>query len=381
MRATAPAQRLVGVIQRAGTRTATDDEFFAEVSDAVAKDVPFDGSMWFGVDPSTLLATSPARVENMDAEYCWPFWHAEFNDHDALLFRDLARQPVPVASLRMAMSDHPLRSPRYREFMKPQGYDDEARVAFRTGSTTWAVAGLYREQGRRAFDADDLHLLLDISSAVGAALRARNLLQSPSAGSLLSPGVLMFNANGVLLSANLEARAWLGEIFGPEGDGETWAGLLARCSFPDQLKNYPLMHSLVARARAVALGYDEGPARLRLRDRGGRWLVMHASCLDETAVDGPVAVVVEPAKSAEIAPLIVEAYQLSPRERDVVRGVARGLSTPEIATELFLSSHTVRDYIKSVFEKVGVSSRGELIAKLFAEHYSDALHASMVHTG
>ena len=61
------------------------------------------------------------------------------------------------------------------------------------------------------------------------------------------------------------------------------------------------------------------------------------------------------------------------------RGVANGLSTPEIAADLFLSGHTVRDYIKSVFEKVGVGSRGELIAKLFAEHYADTLHERMVH--
>jgi DNA-binding CsgD family transcriptional regulator len=72
-------------------------------------------------------------------------------------------------------------------------------------------------------------------------------------------------------------------------------------------------------------------------------------------------VVVEPAKSAEIAPIIVEAYALSPREREVVRALARGLATPEIAAALFLSPHTVRDYVKSVFEKTGVSSRGELI--------------------
>jgi DNA-binding CsgD family transcriptional regulator len=375
---TALANRLVGVIQRAGTRTATDDEFFAEFSDAVARVVPFDGSMWFGVDPATLLATAPARVQNMDASYCWPFWLGEFNDHDAMLFRDVARQPVPVASLRLATDGRPVRSPRYRDFMRPQGYDDEARVAFRTGSTTWAVAGLYREQGRRAFDADDLQLLAEVAPAVGAALRARNVLQTPAGSDFLAPGVLLFTANGVLLSANLEARAWLGEIYGPE-DGESWASLLARCSLPKQLMQYPLMQSLVARARAVARGYDEGPARLRLRDRNGRWIVLHASCLDETDAEGPIAVVVEPAKSAEIAPIIVEAYGLSPRERDIVRGVARGMSTPEIATELFLSGHTVRDYLKSVFEKVGVSSRGELIAKLFAEHYADALHSAVVH--
>jgi DNA-binding CsgD family transcriptional regulator len=94
---------------------------------------------------------------------------------------------------------------------------------------------------------------------------------------------------------------------------------------------------------------------------------------------GVVAVVVEPAKSGEIAPIIVEAYQLSPREREVVRCVARGLTSAEIAAELYLSPHTVRDYVKSVFEKVGVSSRGELVAKLYADHYADAVHASYVH--
>jgi DNA-binding NarL/FixJ family response regulator len=92
--------------------------------------------------------------------------------------------------------------------------------------------------------------------------------------------------------------------------------------------------------------------------------------------DGLVAVVVEPAKGSEIAPIVIEAYALSPRERDVVRALARGLSNAEIAAELFLSQHTVRDYVKSVFEKVGVSSRGELVFKLFAEHYSEALHAA-----
>lgn len=82
---------------------------------------------------------------------------------------------------------------------------------------------------------------------------------------------------------------------------------------------------------------------------------------------GIVAIVVEPAKSGDLATIIIEAYGLTPRERDVVRAIARGSSTPDIAAELILSAHTVRDYIKAVFDKVGVSSRGELVAKLFAE--------------
>ncbi len=98
---------------------------------------------------------------------------------------------------------------------------------------------------------------------------------------------------------------------------------------------------------------------------------MHGSLL---AGSDQLALVVEPAKAGDVAPLIVEAYGLSKRELDVVRLVARGQSTSEIAATLFLSPHTVRDHIKSVFEKTGVSSRGELVAKVFADHYTPAAH-------
>lgn len=379
MTATATAHRLVESIQRADQRSPHIEDFLAELSDEVGKVVPYDGSMWFGVDPDTLLATAPARMVNMDADYCWSFWRGEFHENDALLFRDLARRTDPAGSLRLATDGRPQRSPRYRDFLVPQGYDDEARVVCRTGSSTWAVAGLYREKGRPPFSEDELRLLGQVSHTIGVALRGRNVMHSPMARSAQAPGVLLFDADGRLQSASLEAKAWLSAILGPDPDRESWAQLMKRCSMPDRLLSYPVIQPLVEQARAVARGYDDNPARLRFRDRAGRWVVMHASSLDETDPRSPVAVVIEHAQSAEIAPIIVEAYGLSARERDVVRCIARGLSTPDIAAELFLSSHTVRDYIKSVFEKVGVGSRGELTAKLFAEHYSDAFHETMVH--
>lgn len=379
MTATATGRRLVAAVQRSEARAATVDAFFADLSSEVEKVVPFDGAMWFGVDPSTLLALTPSRVQNMDSSLCWPFWHGEFHSNDALLFRDLARQTRPAGSLRLATGGRPVRSARYRDFMAPQGYDDEARVAFRTGTTTWAVAALYREKGRPPFTSEDLEVLNVISPAVGAALRRRSVLSPLPTGSLMSPGVLLFGDGAVLLSANVEAKEWLAQLYGPNVDGLTWTELFSSCATPDRLLHYTPMQPLVSRARAVARGYDEGPVRVRLRDRGGRWVVLHASCLDAADADAPVVVVVEPAKSADIAPIIVEAYGLTPREREVVRGIATGLSTPEVAAELHLSGHTVRDYIKSVFEKVGVGSRGELIAKLFAEHYADTLHEDMVH--
>lgn len=381
MTSTAAAYRLAGAVQRVDARSETVDDFFAALSAEVAATVPFDGAMWFGVDPGTLLATAPARIENMDPDFCWPFWHAEFHEYDPMLFRDLAREDVPVGSLRLATGGRPVRSARYRTFLRPQGYEDEARIAFRTGTTTWAVAGLYRETGREPFSAEELKLLAGLSTTVGLALRRRQLVAAPRAATLESPGVLLFSPDGVLLSGNREAEDWLSNLLGCVPAETSWAALLSRKTMPEELLGFPVAQALVSRAQAVARGLDEGPVRLRLQDRGGRWVVLHASCLETGDPTGPVVVVVEPAQSAEVAPIIVEAYGLSPRERDVVRGVARGMSTPEIAADLYLSGHTVRDYLKSVFEKVGVNSRGELIAKLFAEHYADAMHAAAVHVG
>src|SRR5262249_42412840 len=55
---------------------------------------------------------------------------------------------------------------------------------------------------------------------------------------------------------------------------------------------------------------------------------------------------------------------LSARETDVVRCVAEGLSNREIAQRLKLTEHTVKNYLFRIFDKLGVSSRVEVV--LFA---------------
>ena len=52
---------------------------------------------------------------------------------------------------------------------------------------------------------------------------------------------------------------------------------------------------------------------------------------------------------------------LTKREEEVVRLLAEGLQNREIAQELNLSNHTVKNYMFRIFDKVGVSSRVELV--------------------
>ena len=367
-------------VERACRTTESADELLDALEVEVQRAVAHDGSIWFGLDPATMLATAPSRVEGMDPALCDTFWHLEFHEQDTGLFHDLARGDGVVA-LQLELGGRAARSIRYRECLVPQGYDDELRAVFRAGDSTWGAMALYREGVHPPFDADDVAVVRSITGIVADALRfhVRRAVPwvEPSA-----PGLVVVGESGRIVSANREALDWLRLLWPLTADGDGTgvnpAGLL---ELRDRAIGVPTpLFALVAKAQAVAEGRERGPARLRLRDERGRWIVLHASAMSGPGTqDATVAVVIESAKSAEVAPIIIDAYSLSPREREVLGAIARGASTAEIAAELFLSSHTVRDYVKTVFEKLGVSSRGELVARLFAEHYADGLHARMAH--
>jgi two-component system nitrate/nitrite response regulator NarL len=64
--------------------------------------------------------------------------------------------------------------------------------------------------------------------------------------------------------------------------------------------------------------------------------------------------------------------RLTPRETEVVHFLADGLSTREISQKLALTEHTIRNYLSSIYDKLGVSSRVELA--LYAVAREDLTH-------
>jgi DNA-binding CsgD family transcriptional regulator len=347
------------------------DSLFDGLSGVLGRYVAFDGALWFATDPATLLATCPARIENVEPGHCATFWQREFMVQDANLFCDVARGGVPAVSLHATTDRRPARSARWREFLAPQGYDDELRIVFRTGDLVWGVAALFRARGRVSFDAGEMALAAAVSGPVATYMRGHSLLrregQRPGGD---APGMITFDGAGTLMSLNEEATDWLAEL--PTGHGGSEA---VGVKMPVEVL------TVVARARAIAAGTEHGVARLRVRSRAGRWLVLHASALRDTSDRvSSVALIIEPAQGIDIASILVEAYQLTAREQQITQLIARGVGTSDIAARLYLSSHTVRDHIKAIFEKVGVTSRGELVAELFAEHYGPGLHQHAIHT-
>ncbi|MFC9330876.1 LuxR C-terminal-related transcriptional regulator [Kitasatospora sp. NPDC057015] len=346
---------------------------FGEASRHLRRLVPYDAAVWRATDPVTGLMTAPIRAENLDDEGCAVYWGCELFTESVNLFRDLARAEVPVASLRESTGDLPGRSVVYHDFMRPRGLDDELRAVLRIGGRPRGHISLFRSKGRASFGRQEARI---VESLVGPLARRLRSYDQPVVEPLSEhlpeaqhgPGLLLFDAHGNLISINDDARQHLEDLpAGPSTD----TGLGIRVP--------AWISSTAAQARAIAQDRGRGTARVRTRTRSGRWLVCHASCLREAGgVLGASAVVIEPAKASEIVPLIVDAYELSERELEITQFIARGLATGEIAKQLFLSPHTVRDHVKAVFEKVGVSSRGELVGRLFTEHYAPVAEQRIV---
>ena len=73
-----------------------------------------------------------------------------------------------------------------------------------------------------------------------------------------------------------------------------------------------------------------------------------------------------PASSAQAVPVpgpSSSANPLSPRELEVLRLIAQGLSNQEIGTRLYLALDTVKGHNRRTFEKLGVQRRTEAVAR------------------
>lgn len=313
-----------------------------------------DAGMFFAgaVDPHTGLCLG-AAAHNIDPAACGPAWEHEFCVPDYNKFADLTPRN-PVGDLREATGGRLSRSARYRSLKAIADLEDELRATLHAGGLSWGNLVLSRHAGDGPFSDDDRAFLAKAAPLAGAALRRAILQEPPRTLPAHGPGIVVMDKAGALVSATAEAEDWLRELGGGT-PGPATIGI------QPELLLMPL----------ITPGVPGAPSRrARLRTPRGAWLVAHASPLGGS---GHIGIVIESAKASEVTPVTVEAFGLTSREVQVAELVSRGVSTEEIASTLFLSRHTVRGHLKAIFEKTGVSSRGELTSKLFAEHYRGPL--------
>jgi DNA-binding CsgD family transcriptional regulator len=146
--------------------------------------------------------------------------------------------------------------------------------------------------------------------------------------------------------------------------GQAWRWI-DRLGVPGPNPAEPLPPYVYVLTAHVAASPEPRPARVRVRAADGTWVVIRAAALTTgSQVPAGYAVTLEAAPPDDLAPLLMRAWRLTRREREVARLVIDGLSTEDIATALFISVHTVRDHLKMIFGKMGVSRRQDMVATL-----------------
>ncbi len=326
-------------------------ELVEEVADRVRRVVPFDGGAWMVSDPESMLPTSITKYGG-EPELHAAFVRAELLEgpDDVNSFVAMIRSGQAAAGLALTTDGDMTVSQRYRDIHLPFGLHDELRVVARSAGEVWAMGCVSRGDDLPQFTEEEVRWVASISTHLGHGVRTALSLAPQGPLELRSPGMLVLSADGTVEAATGEAERWLGTIDAPA----CCDGMLP-----------PPISAVAVQAQANAAGVVGRPARVRVQMRGGGWLLIHADVLRQAGdAAAKVAVVLEPADRAELVPLLLALHGLTDREREVAELLVSGLSTDEVAARLVISRHTVRDHVKSIFAKVGVTSRPELTAAL-----------------
>lgn len=324
---------------------------FERVAGFVRQEIPYAAAGWLLIDPETMLINA-VHAESVSREQHLALIECELAEDDVNKFVDLAGRDVPAAALSAATGGELGSSTRWSRVYQPHGYGDELRAAFASGPTVWGHVCMTRLASDPFFSPADVALLASLCPHIGHGIRTGLLMAGrwrdlPATD---APALVVLDDQGRVEAVSAEVMEW----FGPLDD--------------DELETTIVLHEVAQQTRLLAEHGAGRVANARTRTRSGEWVVVRGARLGASPTGvGRTAVVLEPARRPDVAPVLLRLHQLTDREREVTQWLLTGISTRDIAGVLWITSETLRGHIKSVFAKLGVNSRPQLAALLSHE--------------
>ena len=297
--------------------------------------IGFDWYAWVLTDPTTAVGTDPiAEVRDLSALGRLVRLKYATGVHRWTELADVARlDPATDAD------------DDWTREVVTQGGVDVLSAVHRDGHGTWGFLDLWRGT---AYDDTDVAVLRAILPRLTARLRGCRAGEFGEPLQESGPS----GASVVLLDDDLNV---LGAT-SPSTD-------VLRALLPTAVNARPVPASVLnvaAQLLAVEAGRNGNEPVARIHAPRYGLLTLRASRLDPGQ---QIAVAIQPTTLAERLDLFIRCHGLTPRESEVVRALAAGADTTEVARILFLSPHTVQDHLKSVFDRARVHSRRELLAR------------------
>jgi DNA-binding CsgD family transcriptional regulator len=350
-------------VERITTRALPYAELHQSITDRLRRVMPIDAACWHGLDPANVLMTTANPVELltngfMTAETepiaAGALLASEYQRDDVNSFAALAARRRPAAILSETTRGRPERSARYNEFLKPFGLPHEMRTVMVTRGRAWGCVVFHRTEASGDFTTQDAVLMGRLSRSIAEALRNTLRVDAARRAGPLAPGMLLLDPNDDVELATPNAEELL--------------DLLRHTDTVE--RGLPAGVLIVAAQTRAAAAAGKQAAPLHVPTPAG-WVTLHGSAPDGR--DGRVVVILQGTPEDQAAPLRLEAFALSQRERDVATLIAQGLDTAAIAQRLYISPWTVQDHCKAIFDKTGTRNRAELRAQVFFHDHLPAI--------
>lgn len=235
---------------------------------------------------------------------------------------------------------------------------DVASLAFVDRFGCWGFLDLWRTWPAVPFGRDEAAFLAKLVKPLTDSLRrAQAATFAPDSDAPVlthaDPAVLLMTGGLDVIGQTSQAEQYLTLLVPPQGGrGPVPAGA----------------YNVAAQLLAVEAGVDSHPPRARVHIVGQTWLTLQAARIGnadgDATTQAQIAVTIELASPADRAAIYASSHGFTRRESEILDRLLAGSDNRDLAHSLFLSEHTVQDYLKTIFLKTGTRSRRQLISHI-----------------
>ena len=321
-----------------------------QVLQEIGRVVGFDGYAWLLTDPLTWVGVAPlADVA----------WLRVLPRHIQLKYGTAVNRWTGLGSTHVALlhaetGGDLAQSLLWRDLLQDHGVGDVASLAFPDQHGCWGFLELFRDSVRGPYTAAEAAFLADLVPPLTRALRRSQancfVTAVQQERTHAGPVVLLLSPELQVLGQTPDALAYL-RILVPSAEN--------RSPIPAGVYN------VAAQLLAVEAGVDFHPATARVHLSDGVWVTLRAARIEsvDEAERQHIAVTIEESSPSERLDLFARAFGFSARETELLEHLARGSDTKALASQLFLSQHTVQDHLKSIFDKTATRTRPGLLSR------------------
>ncbi|MEK5038319.1 helix-turn-helix transcriptional regulator [Sporosarcina sp. FSL K6-3457] len=310
--------------------------------------LPYEAFCFTTVDPHTLLSTgaiTDERIELLHPE----LFENEYIEQDINRYSCLLNEKTYCNTLYEGTKGELSSSKRFHKILSPAKFHDELRAVLVHKERCYGFLTLFRTQEQGFFSLEDIAYMKRSIPSIAKGLKD-SIYQSYQTSKMIhaasvETGIIILNQDFEIISTN-----------------QTGIHLVEWLRQQENIENHQLPRPIRAICSQVTSSFSTNNSKVIVHAFNQLFMSITASPLLTSS--SQIALLIERIRPREMNRLLVELFDLTKREHELVEELLKGNSTKMIADKLYISSYTVQDHLKSIFNKTGVNSRRELIGKI-----------------